>query len=105
MTRCKTKSFRKFLTILRERCPTIVPVRVRRVDMKGALGDCGPVYDDQGRLSHFSIRIPKSAPWQLQWQVLIHEWAHARTWREGETCDDHDEAWGLEYAHIYREAE
>jgi hypothetical protein len=99
--------WRSLIAVLRERCPALAPVRVRRVPLKDALGDCVARWDPKGEhVVRFDIRVDSRLPWDAAWQVLIHEWAHALAWKEGhEGCDDHDEAWGLAYAHCYRETE
>lgn len=102
----KNIAFRSLVRLLRDRCPTLVPVRVRRVPLQKCLGDCVPVWDEKGRLKHFSIRIHSGMSLELQRQILIHEWAHAVAWVDGHECvDDHDEMWGIAYSRCYREVE
>lgn len=73
---------------------------------KNTHGDCGAVYNDEGHLVEFRIRIRSDVEYQFQVQLLIHEWAHAIAWTPQNgpgTLDDHDELWGLAYARVYRE--
>lgn len=73
---------------------------------KGSMADCVAYWGDDGSLKYFKIRIDNRLSWDATWESLIHEWAHAISWKEGhETVDDHDETWGLAYAHCYRETE
>lgn len=104
--------FRRHVAKLNEHCPVAVPVKVHRVKSnrlpKGSLGDCWAVHSEQGHLTHFSIRIPSDVDYQLQIQLLIHEWAHAVAWTPQNgpgTVDDHDALWGVAYARVYRESE
>jgi hypothetical protein len=34
--------------------------------------------------------------------LLIHEWAHALAWSHDECAEDHDAAWGIAHARVYR---
>lgn len=100
--------FLRTLRVLRERCPTLVPTQVQRSRTldPGDLGYCEAVFDADGRLVRFRIRVRAGLCMELQIQVLMHEWAHALTWTaEHETVDDHDEAWGLALSRVYRELE
>lgn len=107
MMRSKDR-FLQSLAVLRERCPTIVPVRVRRTDLQGdLLGASRALYcQETGALLHFDVFVKKSLSRELQVRVLMHEWAHCLAWApEHETVEDHDEMWGLAYARVYRELE
>lgn len=104
MEKAKHESFLSMLRTLREFCPPLVPVRVRRVPLVAVLGDCAPVWDSEDRLVRFDIRIAKGLSWDATWQVLIHEWAHALAWQEGhETVDDHDPLWAIALSRIYED--
>ena len=105
MRKQKQKSFQSLIRVLRERCPALAPIRVRRVQLKDRLGDCIPRWGDQGCLLRFDIRINREISWDATWQTLLHEWAHALVWTEGETIDHHDETWGIALSHCYRESE
>ena len=99
------KSLRKMVCELRELCPPIVPVRVRRLRLaRGELGYANLVRDDDGKPSHFNIGLCRNATWDTLWQVLHHEWAHCLAWHEGHntTCD-HDPEWGLAVSRVYQE--
>lgn len=34
--------------------------------------------------------------------ALMHEWAHALSWVDDECGEDHDAAWGIAHATVYR---
>jgi hypothetical protein len=78
------------------------PVAVMRVPLlaQGLLGSCeraGPGY-----LIEIASEITDP---ELQVEVLIHEWAHARAWhRLFPWSDDHGREWGEEYSETYRAA-
>lgn len=103
MRRTKIGSFRKMCRVLRTRCPALVPVRVRRRQIKD-LGYTSPIWDEHGRLSHFNITISSDLTWNSTWQVLIHEWAHCTGWTEGHQVMDHGAEWGLSVARCYQAA-
>lgn len=104
MRKEKHKSFRKMLRELRQRCPAIVPVRVRRRPLKDCIGYTTTSYDTDGKLSHFNIVIEKNQCWNATWQVLIHEWAHCIAWIDGhETVTDHGIEFALAFARVYQD--
>lgn len=106
MIKAKVQSYRNLLRVLRERVPPLVPVRTRRRPLKSDLGYCGAIWGAEGELLRFEITINSKLSWDATWQVLIHEWGHALSWKEGhECCDDHGPEWGLACALIYRETE
>lgn len=91
-------TFEEALQALRAFVPTPVPCETRRTRMaKGDIGDCDL------RRGKFFIRVSKELPVDFQVWVLIHEWAHARTWLiQDQLTDDHDAAFGVEWARCYR---
>lgn len=106
MQRSKYKSFRKHVKILREFCPPLVPVKVRRRPdiCKGALGVTSGVWDGD-TLRYFSIIIDSRMSWDATWQTLVHEWAHCVAWHEGhETVEDHGPEWALAFSRCYQES-
>lgn len=103
MRKAKFKSFRRLVRELRELCPALVPVRVRRVPLKSCLGKTTAHWEGD-KLSHFCIVIKKDQSWESTWETLLHEWAHCISWREGhETVTDHDAEWGVAYSRVYSE--
>lgn len=98
MRRSKFKSFRRACRILREVCPPVLPVKVRRRPLKGLLGYC--IVNPTG--THFIITIDSDLSWDATWLVLVHEWAHARCWREGSDIRAHDSVFGLCWAEVYK---
>lgn len=96
--------FHRMLRDLREFCPTVVPVRVRRVPLDDCLGYAVARHTAEGHLSHFYVALDSQQSWDSMWQVLVHEWAHCLAWHEGhETVDDHGPEWGLAVARVYQD--
>lgn len=98
------------LAVLRERCPTIAPVRVRRTVLPAdTLGYCNTAHcAETGALVRFDIRVSSEYDTEMQLRILYHEWAHALAFsiqNRDRTIDDHDEMWGVAYARVYREME
>jgi hypothetical protein len=97
------KKFMKLLRELREMCPTVVPVRVRRepcVDVARTRA----IYDGD-KLSHFTIVIDPGVCWEATCNLLLHEWAHALSWVDEThpTVCDHDVEWGIAMSRVYSE--
>lgn len=105
MRKSKFKSFRAHIAVLREFCPTLAPVRVRRRPLSDCLGYTSIIFDDDERLSHFNVVIDSRMSWDATWQILVHEWAHCIAWHDGhETVDDHGPEWALAFALCYQES-
>lgn len=104
MRRSRIPHFRACVRELREIAPTVAPVRVRRRVMSGNdMGNTSAIFDDDGiRIQHFCITVDSRLSWEATWGTLIHEWAHAVVWKEGQDVHDHGPDWGIEYARIYR---
>lgn len=104
--------WRRTLRALREECPTLLPVRVRRT---GALTDYFAVTDlarDGLRFNvtlHERIDSPTEgvrAVTELEmYDSLIHEWAHCLSWNPSHSLEDHDAQWGVAYARCYNAVE
>lgn len=88
---------------IRELCPPVLPLRIRRVVMDGAHASCRLVYTRTGQPSHFLIQIDRTLPASVACHFLIHEVAHALAWQDGQDIDDHGEEWGLALARVYRQ--
>lgn len=72
----------------------------------GGSGFEGETYLQRGRLM---IRVHKNRPLWIAVEILLHEYAHAMTWRHakieclrGEDGGAHDDEFGLAYARLYR---
>lgn len=105
MRKAKHRSFRRMITVLREFCPPLVPVKVRRRPLSDCLGYTSIIYDKKERISHFNVVIDNRMSWEATWQILIHEWAHCIAWHEGhETVEDHGPEWALAVAKAYQES-
>lgn len=101
--------FRSWVRDLHRKFPPLLPVRVYRRPISakdGEIGQCWLVLDSRGRPKSFVIVVEERMGWQATWQVLLHEWAHALSWKIGEgheTVCDHDAEWGLALSRIYQE--
>ncbi len=89
---------------LRANFPTALPVRVRVCRLAGGL-----LGVTNRRPRYFTISIERLIlpSMQIPHEVLLHEWAHAFTWRphlEGDPVWEvhHDDEWALAYGRIYR---
>ncbi len=88
----KTHSFRKLIRALRKNFPVGKPVVVKRIPQKGFLG-----------LTRFfnksyEIYIDPTICSDLQYDALMHEWAHVCAM---DRAHSHDATWGVIYADIY----
>lgn len=102
----KTDKIRRDVRVLKEHLPALLPVKVYLRQLKDELGYCYLASDDAGNPSHFIVAIEKRITYDAMWQVLIHEWAHARSWRPEHpncSCEDHGPEWALELAKVYQE--
>lgn len=89
------KTYRKVVSLLKSKCPTVLPVSVRRTKLpKGHDGIC------QVKESHFLIRIDRNLKEHEAIETLIHEWAHAIAWPKCEA--QHSDEWGKAYSRVYR---
>lgn len=77
--------------------PPAYPTRVAFADLKRQGGHYGECKYGRRRLT---ITIHSRLPWHHAIEVLLHEWAHAHTWRLGEP-NDHGPLWGTTYGLIY----
>lgn len=87
---------------LRDECPCMYPVRVRRAPV--SKNDNANVrLLGRGRARYFDIRISPGACFQLAVQCLVHEWAHCLAWSESHpSLTDHDEITGIAWSRTYR---
>lgn len=98
------KEFRVLLSELRERCPPVLPVKVRRKALKEAHGLSSLVRTKDGKPSYFLIEIEKTLCWVAVKLILIHEWAHCLCWIEGvNSLTDHNPIFGIFYSFVYGE--
>lgn len=104
MTILTTDRFKMVLAGLREHCPTVVPVRVRRCAIpprSRAVADC-TLHNTDGRPKNFTIRVSDKLPLVAQVDALIHEWAHALSLTtQHPSFLDHGPEWGLAMARCY----
>lgn len=98
-----TRKLRRWIDELEEFFPLIVPARVYRRRGVPNHGISSLFLCSEERPWYFTVCLGVGLDAAATWDSLIHEWAHCRTWREGRTLDDHDAAWGVEYAAIYSE--
>ena len=89
----KTCDFRKVIRALRKNFPVSASVEVKRLLMKDNLLGLTCF---SGR--YFKIRINSSQCSEIQYDVLLHEWAHVCAI---DRAHNHDATWGTIYADIY----
>lgn len=98
------KQIRAMASVLRRQCRPLLPVRVyfRSKLEGGAQGECVLSYR-KGRPKCFSVFI-KRASLDSMVDALVHEWAHAISWTDGEMVDpnDHDATFGVQQARCWR---
>lgn len=102
------RTIRAQASILRKACRPLLPVRIffrKEIDHEGVKceGLCR-INHKRGRPVSFSIFIKRASKDAMS-HVLVHEWAHALTWVEGEHADiedDHDAVFGVAQARCYR---
>lgn len=83
--------------LLREACPTRLPVEVRlEPDLPGGL--LGVTFRTGLGIT---ILVECDQPFQVQLDTLIHEWAHASVWSVI-GVSSHDDYWAVAYGHAYR---
>lgn len=103
------QDFRLLLRLLRQKYPTSMPVKVRRVALpatgpKACHGMCGIANLDKDKSKqYFVIWLRKSDTWSSQRDTLIHEWAHALTWYQLPDGKDHGDVFARKYGVLYRE--
>ncbi len=95
------RRFRALVRELRVNSPALLPVRVYLRSGGEYWGSCELKWKDD-RPDHFVITVYRAQWWPML-ETLIHEWAHAVAWREGETVQDHGPEWGVAYAQLYQE--
>lgn len=95
--------FKQWVKELRREFPPLVPVRVYRRDLSstGYVGATELVWDDEDRPVRFTITVHKSSR-TMMLHMLIHEWAHAYAWQEGDKTPCHGPQWGLSLSQIYQ---
>lgn len=96
----------KYIRLLREEFPTLLPVVVERRNFSKAPHDWGECRVAQRRGKRvLLITIAKWLSPEAQFQVLAHEWAHAAVWRPNRQEDarqcSHDAEFGVKWAEIW----
>lgn len=89
---------------LRDRFDPGVPIDIQTRRITGNIGDSHPVIK-LGRLVKVIVRIDSAGCFDMRFQALVHEWAHAMEWEVSYRVDGprdvHSETWGVWYAKIY----
>jgi len=100
------QKFRALLRKLRAEFPLQYPVKMRRLDLgegkKALSGYCQLA--NQGKVKekrYFKISVNQRHTWSMQFDTILHEWAHALTW-ENPTSQDHSRYWAEAYGKLYR---
>ena len=92
-------TLRSMLRTLRAEASPVLPVTVRREDLKrGRLYGYCRLSRDRSR---FCIGLASDLKGDRLAEYLIHEWAHAMAWTEGRAVEEHDGQWGAAYARCY----
>ncbi len=108
------QKFRLIVRLLREQFPPEYPVKVRRhpreIMKRGGYnyqdapwGYCSLVNAETPKVEdkrYFLIQLNKSATWNRLFDTLLHEWAHAMTWRRENK--DHGDLFARAFGSIYR---
>lgn len=98
----KEGKWQAFIKAVKEAAAPPFPIHVRRMRLpRDRNGDCSLVQGEGG--PHFLVRVSRDLGYQAACYVLVHEVAHAASWgTESPDVDDHDAAFGIAYARIYR---
>jgi hypothetical protein len=98
---CGTSRFREICEHLRSKCPPPrgIRIRFRRLAREHLKGDHGET-TQRGRT--ISVAVADNLTEVETIDTLIHEYAHAMTWRPFHALmHDHDAMWGVAFAQIY----
>lgn len=102
------QKFRLILRRLRNDFPPVYPVKVRRVqrDLVGPdhpYGICWLANPDKPKKQrYYQILINKSYAWTVQFDTLLHEWAHTLCWYLVENKKDHGDIFHRKFGMLYR---
>lgn len=98
------KAIRSMAAFVRKEIPPLLPFRVYIRDADKMPKGYGPVDGlcvlNEGKSPSFSIYIARGSLKEMV-DVLVHELGHAKSW-SSEIEDDHNAAWGIASAQIYR---
>lgn len=101
------KAIRSMAAFVRKEIPPLLPFRVYIRDAEKMPKGCGLVDGlcvlNEGKSPSFSIYIARGTLKEMV-DVLVHEIGHAKSW-SSEIEDDHNAAWGIASAQIYRALE
>ena len=88
----------------RERFDPMLPVVVRRADLRGEAWGDTTIGKRKGEPA-FIVRLERTLSAEAQLFTLVHELAHCLQWRVNEDAraNDHDAEWGVAYARIWRQ--
>jgi len=83
---------------------TLCPVRGYEVRVyRCRIGDGCDGYVKEVGKRRLAVRVSRTLDEPFALEVLVHEWAHAMTWRlEHDRAPSHSAYWGLAYADAYR---
>lgn len=97
------KQLRSAVSRLRRTAPPLLPVRVYIRHLVNEYGTCQLKVDSSGRPLRFVICLAHGMTPYLEQLTLLHEWAHALTWQEGDgQPEDHGAGWALAYGRLYQ---
>lgn len=102
------QKFRLILRLLRKRFPPDYPVRVRRVGRNligpdQPFGICWLVNADKPKHKrYYKILINKHHPWKMQFETILHEWAHTLAFHLIENGRDHGDIFHRYFGNLYR---
>ena len=92
----KDRRFRDLCRFLRAEFPPQYSIRVWRTDLRGSHGIAN--YHNK----RFTIKVQKTDAWTIQFDTILHEWAHCLTWHNADTKkQDHSVSWARAFARLY----
>ena len=98
--RNNAERWRRLLGWLRTNFPANHPITVRSKRHMADQDRGGTELFPRG----FLIEVESATCWEVRFDTILHEWAHAMVWEGAETLfDDHSNEWGIAYARLYRE--
>jgi len=95
--------FAMVVRYLKKNLPPAYPVSAKRMYglPKDSMADIELVEKDGNK--KFIIRISRKLGNDISILMLLHEWAHAMAWQEGQKVQhpDHGAEWGVAYSRVY----
>jgi len=104
----KEARWRDLVALLREKCPTALPLRVRvrarvLIDGEEHAGAQWTARDRKDRPVRLEIAVAE-ASWAVMKDTLLHEWAHALSDPLGTARRKHGIRWGCAMSRVYSAA-